>query len=205
MLCPICSSQLTEHQGLFRCPANHGTLVTGKYLSDIEEKPHAEAHSSPSVDTKHAIQCPHCSKEMHKVDYNSTDIIIDACTNCHYRWLDTGEIRKIKDFKPDIKAKDLLFIFSVDEQIRKASKRDIKEANPRLPLQGSYRAGAEVVAGISGDHRTRLGAIFGQGFYGIYRGLTHSKTSRWLTIITLLIFGLLFYFIFLDAKSTFGF
>lgn len=203
MLCPICNTKLADqHNGLFMCPDGHGTLVTGKYLSDIEESPQLdETKSTNAVDSKHQIVCPHCSTAMHKVDYNSTDIIIDACTNCHYRWLDSGEVTKIKNHKPDIAAQDLLFIADVDEQIRQADKREIKEANPRLPLQGSYRAGAEVVTGISGDHRVRLGAIAGQGLYGIVKGLTHSKTSRILTIVTLLIFGLLFLLIFWDYRD----
>lgn len=203
MRCPICNKNLTDqHKGLFVCPDGHGTLVTGKYLSDIEESPEVnETKSSSAVDSKHQIICPHCSSEMHKVDYNSTDIIIDSCTNCHYRWLDSGEITKVKNFKPSIKAEDLLFIADLDDKIHQANKREIKEANPRLPLQGSYRAGAEVVTGISGDHRVRLAAITGQGLYGIVKGLIHSKTSRILTIITLLIFGLLFLLIFWDYRD----
>lgn len=161
------------------CSNGHGTLVTGKYLSDIEDSPaFAEPKSTSSADTKHEIACPHCRATMHRVDYNSMDIIIDACTNCHYRWLDSSEVTKIKNYKPDITAQDLLFIADVDEQIRQAHKREIKEANPRLPLQGSYRAGSEVVTGISGDQRVRLGAIVGQGLSGIVKGLVHSKTSR---------------------------
>jgi len=205
MLCPICTSQLTEHQGIFRCNNNHGTLVTGRYLSDIEEKPYTEPTNSKATDTKQAIKCPHCSITMQKVDYNSTDIFIDACTNCHYRWLDAGEISKIKNFKPDTNAKDLLFIADIDRQIKEDGSREVKEANPRLPLQGSWRAGSEVVGGLSGKRsEVRYSAILGQGLYGIYKGLTHSKTSRYLTIITLVIFGILFYFIVLDARNIFG-
>lgn len=204
MFCPICNKQLADqHKGLFICPDGHGTLVTGKYLIDIEESPEIiENRSGSSVDSKQQIVCPHCSAEMHKVDYNSTDIIIDACTSCHYRWLDSGEVIKIKNHKPDITAQDLMFIADLDEKIRQAEKREIKEANPRLPLQGSYRAGAEIVTGISGDHRARLAAITGQGLYGIIKGLIHSKTSRILTIVTLLIFGLLFLLIFWNDWDT---
>lgn len=184
------------------CPDGHGTLVTGKYLSDIEKSPHLdETKNTSSADSAHQIVCPHCSTEMQKVDYNSTDIIIDACTNCHYRWLDSGEVTKIKNHKPNIAAQDLLSIAYVDERIRQADKREIKEANPRLSPQGSYRAGAEVITGIRGDHRARLGAITGQGLYGLVKGLTHSKTSRILTIATLLIFGSLFLLIFWDYRD----
>ena len=63
------------------CPDGHGTLVTGKYLSDIEISPYLdETKNTRSVDSKHQVVCPYCSVKMHKVDYNSTDIIIDACT-----------------------------------------------------------------------------------------------------------------------------
>jgi Zn-finger nucleic acid-binding protein len=203
MVCPICNTQLTSRQkDLFMCANGHGTLVTGKYLSDIEEAPAiAEPASKSSSDTKHEIACPHCSKTMHKVSHNGTSIIIDSCTNCQYRWLDSGEISKIKHFKPNIRTKDLLFITEVDEQIRLVNKREIKEANPRLPLQGSYRAGSEVVAAIGGGSQARLGAIVGQGLYAIIKGLVHSKTSRILTLMTLLIFGLLLLLLFWDYRD----
>jgi Zn-finger nucleic acid-binding protein len=207
MHCPLCYKKLlNKHRGLSACPDGHGTLATGKYLSDIEESPEVnEIKSSIAVDSAHQIICPHCSSEMHKVDYNNTNIIIDSCINCHFRWLDSGEITKIKNFKPrfnpSIKAEDLLLFVDLDDKIRQANKREIKEANPRLPLQGSYRAGAEVVAGISGDHRVRLAAITGQGLYGIVKGLVYSKTSRIITILTLLIIALAFLIIFWDYRD----
>lgn len=207
MLCPLCNKKLTEQQNdLFICPRGHGTLVTGKYLSDIEAKPVPAEHAPKvSANVPQIINCPHCSTAMQKVDYNGMAIIIDACTNCHYRWLDSGEVTKIKHYKPKINALDLLFISDMDEQIKQASQREVKEANPRLPVQGFYRAGAEVATSITGDNRVRLGAIVGQGLYGIIKGLMHSKFSRILTLATLAIFGLFFYLIFVDARKVFGF
>lgn len=202
MLCPICSKQLVEHQSLFRCADNHGTLVTGKYLSDIEDKPVPEPSGQVLADTKHEIHCPHCAAMMHKVDYNGTSIMIDACTKCHYRWLDAGEIAKIKNHDPKINPQDLLYIADVDEQMRQSQGREVKEANPRLPLQGSWRGGSEVVGGNRAN--VRYGAIAGQGLFGIYKGLTHSKTSRILTLVAMIIFGLLVYLFFLDGKNSAG-
>lgn len=194
MLCPICNNKLTEQQkGLLICLDGHGTLITGKYLSDIKVKS-APKEQPYSHSNSQQIICPHCKAQMQKVDYNNTNIVIDACTNCHYRWLDSGEVTKIKNYKPDISAQDLLFIANVDEQTKIASQKKTKEANPRLPLQGSWRV-TTGSANLSGNNHIRLGAIIGQGLYGIIKGLTHSKTSRTLTLITLLIFGLLFYFI----------
>jgi Zn-finger nucleic acid-binding protein len=203
MLCPICSKYLArQNKELFVCPGGHGTLVTGKYLSDIETTPEVNDYKyNVAVNSKHQITCPHCTAEMHKVDYNNADIVIDSCTNCQYRWLDSGEITKIKNFKTIIQAKNLLFIADIDEQMRQAHRGEIKEANPRLPLQGTYRGGAEVVSLIRGGPRVRLAGITGQGLYGIIKGLTHSKTSRILTIVTLLIFGLLFLLIFWDYRD----
>ncbi|MBI1857202.1 zf-TFIIB domain-containing protein [Candidatus Saccharibacteria bacterium] len=207
MLCPICSGKLTEQQkGLFMCPDGHGTLVTGKYLSDIETEsvPHEQQNKTLSH-AKSVITCPHCSVAMQKVDYNSRGIIIDSCTNCHYRWLDSGEITKIKNFKSNIDIQDLLYVADVDMRIKQANQKETNEANPRLPLEGTYRAGAGVITEISGDSRVSLGAIVGQGLYGVVKGLTSSKTARMLTLTTLLIFGLLGCLILLDARNTFGF
>lgn len=192
ILCPICSSELTDSPGdLFTCPKGHGTLVTGRYLSDIETSAQFHEHADePTLDTKHQITCPRCSKEMHKVDYNHTKIMIDSYANCHYRWLDAGEITKIRNFKPNISTKDLFTVLDLDMKIHQAQKREHESANPRLPLQGSYRGGAEIATGVSGDHRVRMGAIAGQGLYGIIKGLIHSKTTRILTITTILLLGL---------------
>jgi Zn-finger nucleic acid-binding protein len=203
MFCPLCNEKLQQKEGLFICPNGHGTLVTGKYLTDIED---AQPIKEPAkaADTKHTLHCPHCTTAMQKVDYNSTHIIIDSCTNCHYRWLDGGEITKIRNFKPDITGKDLLYIVGVDEKIRKNSKREIKEANPRIPLQRWYRGGAEFVAVTSRNPSIRLGAIIGQGLYGLIKGLINSRTSRILTITTVVIFAFLFFLVITDARHTFG-
>jgi Zn-finger nucleic acid-binding protein len=200
MRCPLCNQQLAKRSGVFVCPKGHGTLVTGRYLSDIEQAANwPENADKVSSDTKQALTCPHCSHTMYKVNYNGTGIIIDACAHCHYRWLDAGEITKIKSFKPNMIAADLLFVAELDHQMRKEAGRKVGEANPRLPLQGSYRFGAEAL----GDSRARLGAIAGQGLYGIVRGLKESKASRIITLTVLVIFAVLFYLIFIDAKHAF--
>jgi ribosomal protein L37AE/L43A len=178
MRCPLCNQQLAKRSGVFVCPKGHGTLVTGRYLSDIEQAANwPENADKVSSDTKQALTCPHCSHTMYKVNYNGTGIIIDACAHCHYR----------------------LFVAELDHQMRKEAGRKVGEANPRLPLQGSYRFGAEAL----GDSRARLGAIAGQGLYGIVRGLKESKASRIITLTVLVIFAVLFYLIFIDAKHAF--
>lgn len=207
MHCPVCAATLTQQNSsnhLFSCPNGHGTLVTGKFLHNIEEESREDKSVVTShTNTSHELACPHCSNTMHKVDYNHTGVIIDACVSCHYRWLDAGEINKIKQFKPTTDARDLLFIAGVDERIHQAKKPKVTDPNPRLPLQGSYRAGAEVVSLLVGGHKVRHGAILGQGAYGVYRGLTHSRLSRILTLVTFLVLGAMFVIVFWFIKEAF--
>lgn len=205
MLCPKCSQPLSKQKnGMLLCPLGHGRLMSGKHLKDIKDVPSAPSHT-PTANTNKTISCPHCSSDMHKVNYNNTDVIIDACASCHYRWLDAGEVEKIQTHKPEIPAEDLMFIVGVDEQIRESSQVDTKDPNPRLPLQGSYRAGSEVVGAVSGNSgKVRLAAIFGQGLFGFLKGMTHSRTSRILTLITVVALGLTFYLVFLASQEAFG-
>lgn len=197
--CPVCTKPLIQHDdGQLICPDGHGVLVTGKYLSEIDRTPAAHASDETAMpDTVHELKCPHCTATMHKVDFRSMGIIIDSCARCHYRWLDAGEAHKIRSFKPAWQAKDLLFILSVDERLRTLDKHEAKDPNPRLPLQASYRGSAEVLSIFSSQgYRVRLAAVIGQGLFGIYKGLVQSKTSRYLVIATIVIFGLLFWYVF---------
>lgn len=206
MKCPFCKNTLKAHSDEhYICPVGHGTLLSSSILNDIEELSITDTTSAGKTRLQHQpISCPKCSKVMQIVDFNSTNILIDACTKCHSRWLDAGEVHKIKTHKPDIKPADLLFLAKVDAEIKKASNYVVEEANPRLPLQGSYRAGSEVVSLWSNNSRVRLGSIAGQGLFGIVKGLMHSKTSRYLTLLTLAVFALLFYFVIIDSKNTFS-
>jgi Zn-finger nucleic acid-binding protein len=194
MECPICKTPLSEQHGISLCTHGHGALVTGKYLADI--KTTEATPERTSTNTVHLLSCPHCATTMQKVDYNSADIIIDACAKCQYRWLDAGEISKIKNHKPGFRANDLLFLLDVERMMNRYD--GAKDPNARLPIQGWWR-------GLAGTGRTRLAGIGGQALFGAIHGLLYSKTSMYLVLITLLIFGLLFFLVFTDTKNTFGF
>jgi Zn-finger nucleic acid-binding protein len=200
LLCPICANMLhAESRELLDCPKGHGALITGGHLSNLREKPKpANApKTSTVINTEHAIECPHCTHAMHKVNYNGTGIMIDACAHCHYRWLDAGEAHKIQHFKPSHSPEDLLFIAEIDRKIQAHPKRDPKEANPELPHRGWwYRLGNAALS----PGRAPAG-ILGQGLYGIVHGLVHSKTSRYLVIATIIIFTVLFMFVANDYRD----
>ena len=40
-------------------------------------------------------RCPNCKKKMDKVEFESTGIIIDKCTDDHGIWFDSGELKSI--------------------------------------------------------------------------------------------------------------
>lgn len=189
MRCPVCSEQLTLENEVYSCLNKHGGLVSGKFLRDIEQV--AEAiedlpSSSEPPDMKKDIVCPHCSALMHKVNYNNTGVVIDSCSRCQFRWLDAGEVKKIKGFKPKFRSEDILFIEELDRKTNSAKKEEI--INPRIPLFNAIR----VVS--AGDSRRTQSALLGMGLYGVITGMIKSKFLRFV-IPPLLAFFALAYFL----------
>jgi|GEM_PF-988192 len=95
--CPICKASLVAKSDWHECPNGHGHLLTGAKLSELRKRqltvPRATALSEPP---KHEIiNCPACHKEMTPITYGGGNTIVDSCTNCQYRWLDSGEIHQI--------------------------------------------------------------------------------------------------------------
>ena len=192
MNCPICRLPLhKERDNLWLCPHGHGSLITVQLLQDIEQKTIPENAGVVAVQHE-VISCPRCGATMKVTNYNATGILIDACMSCHARWLDSGEGAKIKNFKPAFTSEDLLFLLDVDLKMRKYDE-DGAEANPNMPNTWNYMRGLRPTAG--------LGGIVGGGMYGLVKGLMHSKHSRILIIVTLIIFGMLFWLVALDAIS----
>jgi Zn-finger nucleic acid-binding protein len=186
MLCPTCHEALAGDKSL-TCHSKHGFLIPSTFLVDIEEALVSDS-STPTSNTKHIIACPNCGKPMQKVDYNHTGVHIDACTNCHYRWLDAWEIHKIQNHKPQMKPEDLLFLTNFDEQVKAQGKRVEDPMNPRIPWFNWQR-----IIGTGNSKRT-LGTLFGMSIGGMILGLLRSKFLR-IVLPIMLIFITLFYFL----------
>lgn len=94
LACPVCQANMPNVHSHFTCPAGHGTLLTGSQLLKLKDgELQIAAQSSANVQKRGDIPCPACGKIMHPTPYNGRqDVIIDSCTNCPYRWLDTPEL-----------------------------------------------------------------------------------------------------------------
>lgn len=96
--CPICGSDMPNIDSHFSCPNHHGTLLTGAQLAGLKNGELTIEHPDASHTIEHGVLiCPACSQPMHQVPYNGSDIIIDSCMHCPYRWLDGAEIHAISD------------------------------------------------------------------------------------------------------------
>jgi Zn-finger nucleic acid-binding protein len=170
MKCPICNAELVERDQVFVCQRGHGTLMAGKLLGELKKLdfPDEPASGEARADDKKPLTCPHCSAQMQKVNYNDSGIIIDACTNCPYRWLNAGEIKKIEDFKPNIHPQDLLFLESLKEKTDAvAASADAEDTeNPEVPLySGGW--GGFIRGNMAGNDNRTLGWLLGAGMYGL--------------------------------------
>ncbi len=97
--CPICQAALVAASEWHRCPEGHGYLLTGKELARLRSRELTVTDDTAEVslarDPHHAIDCPVCRHPMALVPYGARHTIIDSCTNCMYRWLDSGEEKRV--------------------------------------------------------------------------------------------------------------
>lgn len=98
LTCPVCQADMPNVDSHFSCPAGHGTLLTGSQLAQLKDgELQIAAQNSAYNQQRGDIPCPACGQVMHPTAYNGrSDLIIDSCTNCPYRWLDTTELLVIK-------------------------------------------------------------------------------------------------------------
>lgn len=197
MNCPICRQSLTKNKGVLVCTAGHGTLMSGKILGELKNHNLGDypTTSKSVVNSQQGIICPNCSASMHKVDYNSTGILIDSCANCPYRWLDAGEIAKIETFKPKINPEDLNFLEELKQKTDELSTVTTEDPNPRLPLYSSGWGGL-IRGNMAGNSRRTLGLLAFTGISGLVVGIKNSKLVRVVApffIIGFIILGYLIY------------
>jgi uncharacterized C2H2 Zn-finger protein len=95
--CPLCHAVMNYSGDYFVCPKNHGILITGKDLAQVTKGNMKVIIDQPldEIVNEHNLQCPSCSNILKKIKYNWGQEIIDSCTSCAYRWLDSHEIAKL--------------------------------------------------------------------------------------------------------------
>ncbi len=207
MKCPLCRSELVEKDEVFVCPKDHGTLMAGKLLGGLKQLNISdETHTSQAQgNTNKPLVCPHCSAQMQKVNYNDSGIIIDACTNCAYRWLNAGEIKKIEDFKPSIHPQDLLFLTSLKEKTDTVATSTAQEdtENPEVPLYSGGWGGLIRGGWAAGNDNRTLGWITGAAMYGLIVGIMKSKVVRVIAPFAIIGFIILGYLIYKQVRIDF--
>lgn len=188
MKCPVCQTVLTKEHGYLVCQ-DHGMLLTGAQLKETrsEQFDNKIIPKSQLVKSKRQAEklaCPNCSKQMALVDYVHTGVMIDVCSACPHRWLDTGEMERIIAHKPDMSGKQLL---ELEDLTRKLSiKHEAKSDAVRY--FNIYRA---VFAAYDGSSHRGIATL---GIYGLIAGLLHSTFYRVLILIVVVVFAGVYWF-----------
>ncbi len=207
MQCPICNLPLTVlSKDGYICPNDDGVLIASSHLIDKNERlakeietEEADTATKAVPQRKHDLTCPHCGAAMHRVDYNSSGIIIDSCVKCRYRWLDKGEFKKIVDIKPKIDPKDLLFLLDLQQKTEALNTAGGDDPNPKVPLySGGW--GGFIRGNMAGDSRRTLGYLAGAGMYGLIVGIIKSKFIRIIAPFIILGFIILGYLIYKQVR-----
>lgn len=99
LLCPICQQVMENHDTYYSCTQGHGILLSGGALMDLRKGQlvirHSDGATAASTE-RGAIVCPSCGAIMHRVPYNGNKkIVIDSCSGCPYRWVDSAEIKEV--------------------------------------------------------------------------------------------------------------
>jgi ribosomal protein S27E len=92
--CPDCSSPLESHDDYLMCPLGDGVLLRGAALLRLHS---GQIKISKSLLKNKArppktLKCPNCGHDMEEISYNASSLQIHTCTNCPYRWLDSGNL-----------------------------------------------------------------------------------------------------------------
>lgn len=105
LFCPLCHGSLSLGKNWLTCTAGHGYLLTGAQLLQTRRDSSSFAKQlstimgrvpkfyTPGEPITHStIKCPNCTNEMQPLNYQDTNILIDVCRSCPYRWIDVNEL-----------------------------------------------------------------------------------------------------------------
>ncbi len=97
--CPVCSKVLVGGKEWLECPDGHGCLVTGKQLMLLRKLTAKEARGLPlrprvggEITRPSEVSCPYCHTTMTPSLFPGTEVEIDICSHCGYRWFDSHEL-----------------------------------------------------------------------------------------------------------------
>lgn len=94
--CPLCGSVMINQGNYFSCPKGDGVLLNGSQLHNVKKGLQSLPNRAQQLaQRKTNLTCPACGKEMTRVAYDGSSTMIDSCTNCPYRWLDSGEYKPL--------------------------------------------------------------------------------------------------------------
>ena len=103
MNCPACKNPMVILE-LNQVEIDYCTVCKGIWLdrgeldlifSSADKKEIAKSFSIKNEVDEIKRRCPNCKKKMNKVEFESTGIIIDKCTDDHGIWFDSGELKSI--------------------------------------------------------------------------------------------------------------
>lgn len=94
-LCPLCNKTLIKNKYWFECPDYDGIMINSRHLIKINDNEIQPPKITNPPKTHGTLKCPNCQNELTPTNYQNGKIVIDSCTKCTIRWLDSGEINRI--------------------------------------------------------------------------------------------------------------
>ncbi|HEX7358510.1 MAG TPA: zf-TFIIB domain-containing protein [Ignavibacteriaceae bacterium] len=100
MNCPACKNPMIilelNHVEIDFCSACKGIWLDGGELEllfqNSESNSLYDSFTLKSDYIEEKRKCPICKIKMEKVEFDSTNIVLDRCTNNHGLWFDNGEL-----------------------------------------------------------------------------------------------------------------
>ena len=88
------------HGTLLASTSKHGAMLTGKQLIYLRRKADPKLLSGalkyrPVKVESAPLSCPHCHAMMRATRFQNSDVYVDVCTKCRFRWLDYHEVTMI--------------------------------------------------------------------------------------------------------------